>query len=155
MEVRQNVAIEAMAPVDTKRTNRRRIRWSFIVAGVAVAIAVVYLVVVNTRASAAYYMTIPQLDRCASCAGQTVRVAAPVAANSIQRDLATQTVSFTLQDGGARLPVTYRGVVPDVFRSGVTVVVEGRVQDGVFQATTLLAKCPSKFQSATPGATGQ
>lgn len=50
--------------------------------------------------------------------------------------------------GGRQLPVSYRGVVPDVFGPDVDVVVEGKLTTaGTFEATTLLAKCPSRYES--------
>ncbi|MBO0782638.1 MAG: cytochrome c maturation protein CcmE, partial [Ktedonobacteraceae bacterium] len=62
-------------------------------------------------------------------------------------------ITFTVIDGNQTMNVAYSGVVPDIFRPGIQVVVEGRYSgQGPFQAQTLLAKCPSKFQSATPGA---
>jgi cytochrome c-type biogenesis protein CcmE len=48
-------------------------------------------------------------------------------------------------DGTASVPVVYRGSVPDLFRSGRDVVVEGRLQNGVLVADTLTTKCPSKY----------
>ncbi len=82
-----------------------------------------------------------------------MRVAGVVQENSIVRDNATQTVRFNMVQGTDVLPVSYSGIVPDIFRAGITVVVEGRPgASPVFHASTLLAKCPSKFQSATPGA---
>ena len=58
---------------------------------------------------------------------------------------------FNVMAAAARqgLPVVYAGVVPDIFRSGIQVVVEGRFdQGGTFQADRLTAKCPSKYQTA-------
>jgi len=56
---------------------------------------------------------------------------------------------FTLRDrnGTATVPVVYRGSVPDLFRSGRDVLIEGRLKDGVFVAYpgTLVTKCPSKY----------
>jgi cytochrome c-type biogenesis protein CcmE len=128
------------------------VRWSFVVAGLAIAGAILYLVIANTGTSARYYMTVGELRACTACGSQIVRVAGTVAPGSVSRDGATQTIRFTVTDGSARggLPVIYGGVVPDVFKAGVQVVVEGRLQSGVFRASSLLAKCPSKFQSATP-----
>ncbi|NIV47932.1 MAG: hypothetical protein GWN46_14570, partial [Gammaproteobacteria bacterium] len=52
-------------------------------------------------------------------------------------------------DGAATLAVHYHGIIPDTFVDGADVVVEGQLQsDGVFSAHTLLAKCPSKYESA-------
>jgi cytochrome c-type biogenesis protein CcmE len=54
---------------------------------------------------------------------------------------------FTLRDvqGTASVPVVYRGSVPDLFRVGRDISVEGKLQNGVFVADTLVTKCPSKY----------
>lgn len=130
---------------------RKRVPLSFLLAGIAILGAVLYLVYANTQANAAYYMTIPELKLCTTCATQSIRVAGIVQEGSIQRDDPQHIVKFTMVDGKQTLPVVYSGIVPDIFRPGIQVVVEGRYngQDN-FQAQILLAKCPSKFQSATP-----
>jgi cytochrome c-type biogenesis protein CcmE len=126
---------------------------SFLMVGIAVLGAIVYLVYANTQANAAYYMTVSELKQCASCDAQTVRVAGVVQAGSIVRDDAQQQITFRVVDGKLTMPVVYSGVVPDIFGAGIQVVVEGHyTAQGTFQAQTLLAKCPSKFQAATPTA---
>jgi cytochrome c-type biogenesis protein CcmE len=131
---------------------RRRLPISFILGGLAILGAVIYLVYANTRADAVYYLTVSELKSCATCASQSVRVAGVVQAGSIVSDDQKQQISFVIADSGNRLPVVYSGIVPDIFRPGITVVVEGHYTgQGPFQAQTLLAKCPSKFQVATPG----
>jgi cytochrome c-type biogenesis protein CcmE len=59
---------------------------------------------------------------------------------------------FTLRDvnGTATVPVLYHGSVPDLFRTGRDVVVDGTLRGGVFVAAkdSLLTKCPSKYQPA-------
>ncbi len=144
--------IDDVAPEFVRRTiRRRRFPLGFVVAGVAIAIAVVYLIVVNTGTTADYYMTIGELHACTTCSTRAVRVAGVVKAGSIQRDNQSQVIRFVITEQSMAMPVVYSGVVPDIFQSGVQVVVEGHLQsDGVFQALTLLAKCPSKFQTATP-----
>lgn len=139
-------------PGEAKRPARRKLPWGFLIAGVAIAAAVVYLVTANTGATAEYYMTIHQLRTCSSCAGQTVRVAGFVAPTGLAKDDVTQTVRFTITDNTLSMPVVYKGIVPDAFKAGAQVVVEGTYANGMFQASTVLAKCPSKFQAATPGA---
>jgi cytochrome c-type biogenesis protein CcmE len=56
---------------------------------------------------------------------------------------------FRLRDvkGAAFVPVVYKGSVPDLFRTGRDVVVDGRLRNGVFVAVpnTLVTKCPSKY----------
>ena len=50
-------------------------------------------------------------------------------------------VTFTVGDGGATLPVAYKGILPDLFREGQGVVAEGALDaNGVFRADTVLAK---------------
>jgi cytochrome c-type biogenesis protein CcmE len=56
---------------------------------------------------------------------------------------------FQLRDvkGATSVPVVYKGSVPDLFRTGRDVVVDGRLRNGVFVAVpnTLVTKCPSKY----------
>ena len=130
---------------------RRRLPRSFIVGGLAILAAVIYLVYANTQANAVYYMTVSELRNCTTCTTQSVRVAGVVQQGSIVRDDQKQLITFVITQGGQRLPVTYSGIVPDIFRPGIEVVVEGHsTGQGPFQAQNLLAKCPSKFQAATP-----
>jgi cytochrome c-type biogenesis protein CcmE len=62
---------------------------------------------------------------------------------------AARGLRFTLRDvqGTATMPVVYHGTVPDLFRSGRDVVVDGHLRNGVFVAVpgSLLTKCPSKY----------
>lgn len=46
-----------------------------------------------------------------------------------------------------RLPVRYNGILPDMFADGRDVIVEGKVENGVFHARTLLTTCPSKYEA--------
>ena len=137
----------------TKNTSspKRRLPLSFLLAGIAILGAVIYLVFANTQASSVYYLTVSELKHCSTCTTQSVRVAGVVQAGSIARDDQKQIVNFVITQGTDALRVTYSGIVPDIFREGIEVVVEGHYSSqGPFQAQTLLAKCPSKFQAATP-----
>jgi cytochrome c-type biogenesis protein CcmE len=151
------VTSEPQVKTGSKGPRRRRVRWSFVVAGVAIAGAVLYLVLANTGATAEYYMTITQLRSCSTCSARTVRVAGVVVAGSIARDASNQVVRFQISDSKTTaMPVIYSGVVPDIFQPGAQVVVEGKLgSNGVFEAQTLLTKCPSKFQAASTTPTGQ
>jgi cytochrome c-type biogenesis protein CcmE len=145
-------AITLPAEKPTLARRRKRVPLSFMIAGIAILGAVIYLVYINTQTNAVYYMTVPELKHCTSCSMQDIRVAGYVQAGTIVHNDKTQDVSFVIEDSKQTLMVTYSGVLPDIFRPGVQVVVEGKYTgSGPFQAQTLLAKCPSKFQSATPG----
>jgi cytochrome c-type biogenesis protein CcmE len=50
------------------------------------------------------------------------------------------TISFSVTDGGATVPVTYKGVLPDLFEEEQGMVGTGRYVNGVFEATEILAK---------------
>lgn len=65
-----------------------------------------------------------------------------VSFNLIDKDQATKTIR-----------VDFRGVVPDTFKPGVEVIVEGGINpaSGVFAANTLMTKCPSKYQKENRG----
>jgi cytochrome c-type biogenesis protein CcmE len=66
-----------------------------------------------------------------------------------------ESLSFAVRDrnGSASVPVTYTGVVPDPFREGREVIVDGKLEGGTFvgERDSLVTKCPSKFQNASDG----
>ena len=77
-----------------------------------------------------------------------VKMGARVVTGSIERDVASQTITFEVTDGLHTYPVVYRGLAPDTFTDDVDVVVEGRLElDGTFRATSLLAKCGSRYET--------
>ena len=104
-----------------------------------------------------YYQTLGEFQA-ADVVGKSVRVHGYVAEGTIERDVDGKQVRFAVQEtaphaGGTpdgAMSVVYASLeVPDLFKDGAEVVVEGRLQrDGSFAATNLLAKCPSKFEAA-------
>ena len=114
--------------------------------GAVVAACLGYLVVSATGSSAEYYQTIGEMR--SHPASGDVRVLGTVQDDVVRTDGGLH-VRFTAADAGRTMPVDYRGAVPDIFKPGVQVVVDGRLgSDGVFHARTLEAKCPSRFSSA-------
>ena len=121
------------------------LRWGALAAVLAACVG--YLVLTATASNAQYYRTVGELRQNPS-AGES-RVLGTVQ-DDVQRFDGGLEVRFTAAQEGATLPVVYRGQLPDIFKPGIQVVVEGRLQqDGVFHARTLLAKCPSRF-TTTP-----
>lgn len=51
-----------------------------------------------------------------------------------------EVISFSVTDGGASIPVTYKGVLPDLFEEGQGMIGTGSFVNGVFEATEILAK---------------
>ena len=73
--------------------------------------------------------------------GQAVRLGGMVETGSLKTRADGVTVDFVVGDGKARVPVTFSGIVPDLFVEGSGVVAEGSLRpDGTFEATNLLAK---------------
>ncbi len=81
-----------------------------------------------------------------------VKIGAKAVPGTIRRDPGGRSLTFVmadLHDPSKTYPVVYRGIAPDTFTDGVEVVVEGRLGvDGTFRATTLLAKCASRYENA-------
>lgn len=117
-------------------------------AGVVVAVAIGFLVYIAVSQFATYYLTVSEfVERGDSVYDKQVKVAGQVVPESIDRDTENFTLSFILADGNASLPVVYKGVVPDTFKPDSDVVVDGKLDaQGVFQASKLITKCPSKYE---------
>jgi len=84
------------------------------------------------------------------------RLFGTVAEDGLTRPEDALGVSFTLIDkdqANKTIRVDFRGVVPDTFKPGVEVIVEGGVNpaSGAFAANTLMTKCPSKYQKENRG----
>ena len=137
-------------------------RTKFIVGGVLVLGTAGYLMASSIGQTGMYYLTPGELA--AKVKGDStfydtgVKMGARVVPGTITREPGGRAVSFSVTDGSQTIPVTYRGVIPDTFTDSVDVVVEGRYnKSGQFVATTLLAKCASRYENApdkyqsTPG----
>jgi len=95
-----------------------------------------------------YYVTIEELEA-APVYDKRIRVVGNVVDGSIQTNLNSLKMQFTIAQDDRRIPITYTGVVPDTFKEGAEVVAEGRYYtDRTFEAETVMAKCPSKYEGA-------
>jgi cytochrome c-type biogenesis protein CcmE len=152
-------------------------RGKFIVGGLLIIAAIVYLIVSSTQASAQYFLTVEELQaKGGSVAGRDLRISGAVIGDTIQYDAQTLTLRFTVahipgdnseveaQGGLAkvlheavvdanrpRLQVVYEGVKPDLLRDEAQAIMTGRMSaDGAFHADELLLKCPTKYEEAVP-----
>ena len=80
-------------------------------------------------------------------AGRSYELTGKVVKGSVKRDADDLRFRIRDRDGRASVPVAYSGVVPDPFREGREVIVEGELKNGTFVAErdSLVTKCPSKF----------
>ena len=75
-----------------------------------------------------------------------IRIGGLVVEHSLVKESNGHTVAFRVTDNTADLRVVYDGILPDLFREGQGVVAEGKLrQDGVFAASTVLAKHDEKY----------
>lgn len=78
--------------------------------------------------------------------GRAVRLGGMVKNGSVTKAPDGVTIRFVVSDGKAQVPVTFRGIVPDLFKEGSGVVAEGRLDpQGQFVADNLLAKHDEKY----------
>jgi cytochrome c-type biogenesis protein CcmE len=127
-------------------------RNKFLIGAVAMTVSVGFLMASGVKETGVYFVTPIELSEKIAADSSLhevgIRMGARVVAGSIRRDVAAQTVSFDITDGSHTYPVVYRGLPPDTFDDDADVVVEGRLaRDGVFHATTLLAKCGSRYEA--------
>lgn len=93
----------------------------------------------------ALYRTPTEIRTTGVAPGQRLRVGGLVETGSVVRGSDAR-VDFSITDTANSLAVTYRGLLPDLFREGQGVVVEGRLGgDGTFEADTVLAKHDERY----------
>lgn len=152
-------------------------RMKFILGGVLIIAAVVYLIVSSSQANAQYFLTIDELQaNPAENMNRNLRVSGAVVGDSIQYDSSTLELRFIVAhvpgdnaeieaQGGlakvlheavvdpmrSRIPVVYNGVQPDLLRDEAQAIMTGQLgEDGIFYADELLLKCPTKYEEAVP-----
>lgn len=130
-------------------------RTKFLISGALVLSTAGYLMASSIKRTGVYYVTTSELSAHvatdASFHDTGVKLGARVVPGTIVRDPGGKRHEFRVTDGTTTYPVVYRGIAPDTFTDGVDVVVEGRLgRDGTFHATTLLAKCASRYENV-PG----
>ena len=123
-------------------------RKKLIVATLAIVVAVTLLAVAGVREGWVYSLPVDQFVAEARHQDQRVRLTGLVGEENVQADAGLLEARFDLLGEAERLPVEYHGIIPDMFKPGHEVVVEGELDDsGVFQADTLMTKCASKYES--------
>lgn len=160
-------------PYKAKSSNRIK----FVIGGLLILAAVIYLIVSSTQASAQYFLTVDELRAKGSAvAGREIRISGAVLGDTIQYDAKTLSLKFTVANvpgdnkqieaqGGlaavlhaavidpnrTQLKVVYQGPKPDLLRNEAQAIMTGKLgDDGVFYASELLLKCPTKYEEAVP-----
>jgi cytochrome c-type biogenesis protein CcmE len=170
MDIAENRTLEAVRPKAASKVK-------FLIGGLLIVAAVVYLIFSSLQTSSQYFLTVKELQAKGSAiAGRDVKLSGAVIGDSIQYDSQTLTLRFTIahtpgdqkevdaQGGLAavlhaavidpsapHMDIVYKGVMPDLLRNEAQAIVTGKLgEDGVFYASELLLKCPTKYEDAVP-----
>ena len=120
----------------------------FIIGGVLISLAVVYLIYTGVQSTAAYFLTVDELyAKGEAIENRTVRVTGKVDAATIGFDNRDLILTFDVtSDTGQRMPVIFNGPKPDQMREGADAILEGKYNGEIFAAQSLLLKCPSRYE---------
>ena len=149
----------------------------FMLGGLLILAAVVYLIFSSTQASAQYFLTVDELlQQKATMVDKNIRISGAVIGDSIQYDAKELKLTFIVanvtadnseveKNGGlaavlhqavinpanTKLQIVYVGVKPDLMRNEAQAIMTGHLgSDGIFYADELLLKCPTKYEEAVP-----
>jgi cytochrome c-type biogenesis protein CcmE len=119
----------------------RHKRIALIVAGLAILGVAATLVLNAFRSNLVFFFTPSQIVAHEAPQGRNFRIGGLVEKGSVKRQADGVTVSFIVTDTAKSVPVTYKGILPDLFKEGKGVVAQGKLgADGVFSASEVLAK---------------
>jgi len=160
--------------IDTQFGSGGRVK--FIIGGLLIVAAIVYLIYSSTAASAQYFLTVEEVAlQGDEVYNRDLRISGAVIGDTIEYDPQTLTLKFTVahipgdnaeieEQGGlaivlhqavenpnALLQVEHNGPIPDLLQNEAQAIMTGRLgEDGVFYADELLLKCPTKYEEAVP-----
>lgn len=119
----------------------RQKRFVFIAVGVAGVAMAVGLVLYALKGNVNLYFTPTQVFNNEAPHGRSFRIGGLVEEGSVKRENDGMTVNFVITDTHKSIPVVYKGILPDLFKEGKSVVVQGKVEaSGVMRAEEVLAK---------------
>lgn len=113
-------------------------RGAIVVGGVAVVSIAAALVLNALNSNIALYVTPSEVAAGKAPRDSAFRIGGMVKEGSVRRD--NLTVHFVVTDTAKDIPVSYTGILPDLFKEGKGAVVQGRFKDGHFAASEVLAK---------------
>jgi cytochrome c-type biogenesis protein CcmE len=125
---------------------RKRRRLVAVLGGLAMLGVAATLVLTAFSDNLVFFYTPTDLRTKTVPEGRRLRVGGLVETGSVTRETNGKTIDFKVSDGETVVPVTYSGIVPDLFREGQGVVIEGMLgRDGTFRAASLLAKHDERY----------
>lgn len=122
-------------------------RKRFVIGGLVIVGALFYIMYGGMQEAMVYFKLPSELKADdGNTRDKLLRMGGMVVKGSLRTDLKNLAYHFELSDGSASIPVFFKGIPPDLFSEGKGAVVEGRMgADGVFQATTIMAKHAEEY----------
>jgi cytochrome c-type biogenesis protein CcmE len=164
---------------ELKTSQRRRKPLKFIIGGLVIVAGIIYLMASSLSASAQYFLTVDEViarEQTGDLDGRNIRVSGAVLGDTIQYDIDSLELSFTIahvpadnqliaDQGGlakalhdavndpdrSRLKVLYNGPIPDLLQNEAQAILTGELlPSGEFLADEILLKCPTKYEGEVP-----
>lgn len=130
------IVVGLLLPLTPRR--KRMLVVGLLLAGVGLA---AFLGLTAFQKNLLYFYTPAQVAAGEAPKGYSFRVGGLVVAGSVQREAGSLAVKFSVTDGTATVPVSYAGILPDLFREGQGIISIGQMNaQGVFEASEVLAK---------------
>jgi cytochrome c-type biogenesis protein CcmE len=161
---------EKSLDVPSKKLNIEKLK--FLVGGFLIFGAIAYLIIMNTFGGVQYFITVNELLADSKYMGQTVRISGAVIGKTIQYDDKNLIIDFTIahiettnedlayalylaaadESPAQRLQVHIENQVkPDLLQNEAQAILTGKLgDDGIFYATEILLKCPSRYEDNVP-----
>ena len=115
------------------KARHKRLMW--VALGLCVIAVAVTLVLRAFNSNMVFFFTPSEVAENKAPADRTFRIGGLVTAGSVKRQPDGLTVTFDVTDTAKTIPVTFTGILPDLFKEGKGVVAQGKIgQDGVFRA---------------------
>jgi cytochrome c-type biogenesis protein CcmE len=128
---------------------KRETKLLLLTAGILLCVGFMLFVGMNQPGGMVYYLTVGEFLQSTESRTEGFRISGRVEQGSVLRSPGGRELKFAITDGTSSLSVHYLGSIPDAFAEDADVVVEGRMgDDRTFEAHTLIAKCPSKYEAA-------
>jgi cytochrome c-type biogenesis protein CcmE len=123
---------------------RKQQRLGLLALGMTALAGAAALVLTAFSSNLVFFYSPSDLETRAISANQRVRIGGLVEEGSVERS-GDSRVAFRITDGKTDVAVLYHGILPDLFRQGQGVVAEGKLDHGVFDASTILAKHDERY----------
>ena len=114
-----------------------------------IILSAVLLILYNTKENISYFYTPSEIDKSEIIIDKVIRIGGFVENDSFSK-ISSSSFMFRITDEKASIPVSYNGILPDLFREGQGAVIEGAFNNNdVFNATNVFAKHDENYMPAS------